>query len=316
MIVITEKKRMEKKIEKAFSIFNGGEGLDHWSYSSTSTPFAKNIIGYTFPQEVRRKFAFRYKANFGNLVNNVVQRMIADVIHKTKTIKQTEFTEEERELENCFAAELELINENPPVDEKDKFGREAMLKFARDCIPITKKVVQNIIGKDKLVCERYVENQEFGMIKPIIGRIDYESKTKFIELKTKPPNLRKVKGKEEWNMITQDLPTEPTIENLTQTSFYYMTTKKIPYLVYVNDKDYIIFDQSHELMKADHLEHLYSKMIEKIMLWEKMIMFAEGKLETLAMMMEPPDLNHFFYYKDLADEQKQLITKLWGIKYE
>ena len=24
----------------------------------------------------------------------------------------------------------------------------------------------------------------------------------------------------------------------------------------------------------------------------------------------------FFYYKDLADEQKQLITKLWGIKYE
>jgi hypothetical protein len=53
------------------------------------------------------------------------------------------------------------------------------------------------------------------MIKPVIGRIDYESKTKFIELKTKPPNLRKVKGKEEWNMITQDLPTEPTIENLT-----------------------------------------------------------------------------------------------------
>ena len=45
-------------------------------------------------------------------------------------------------------------------------------------------------------------------------------------------------------------------------------------------------------------------------------MFAEGKLETLAMMCEPPDLNHFFYYKDLADEQKQLITKLWGVKYE
>ena len=191
-----------------------------------------------------------------------------------------------------------------------------MIKFAEDCIPITKKVVQQIVGKDKLVCERYVELKEFDMIKPVIGRIDYETKNKIIELKTKPPNLRKVKGKEEWNMITQDLPSEPTIENLTQTSFYYMTTKKIPYLVYVNDKDYIIFDQSHELMKADHLEHLYSKMVEKIMLWEKMIMFAEGKLETLAMMMEPPDLNHFFYYKDLADEQKQLITKLWGIKYE
>ena len=70
---------MEKnKIKKAFSIFNGGEGLDHWSYSSTSTPFAKNLIGYTFPQEVRRTFAFRYKANFGNLVNNTVQKIIGD----------------------------------------------------------------------------------------------------------------------------------------------------------------------------------------------------------------------------------------------
>ena len=306
----------KEKIEKAFSIFNGGEGLDHWSYSSTSTPLAKNLIGYTFPQEVRRTFAFRYKANFGNLVNNVVQRMIADVIYKSKTIKQDKFTEEERRYQNCLAAELEIMNEKPPVDAKDKFGREAMIKFAEDCIPITKKVVQDIIGKDKLVCERYVEQKEMTMIKPVIGRIDYESKTKFIELKTKPPNLRKVKGKEEWNMITQDLPTEPTIENLTQTSFYYMTTKKIPHLVYVNDKDYVIFDQSHELMKADHLEYLYFKMVEKILLWERMIMFAEGKVETLAMMCEPPDLNHFFYYKDLADEQKQLITKLWGIKYE
>ena len=306
----------KEKIEKAFSIFNGGEGLDHWSYSSTSTPLAKNLIGYTFPQEVRRTFAFRYKANFGNLVNNVVQRMIADVIYKSKTIKQDKFTEEERSYQNCFNKELEIMNEKLPVDAKDKFGREAMIKFAEDCIPITKKVVQEIIGKEKLVCERYVEQKEMTMIKPVIGRIDYESKTKFIELKTKPPNLRKVKGKEEWNMITQDLPTEPTIENLTQTSFYYMTTKKIPHLVYVNDKDYVIFDQSHELMKADHLEYLYFKMVEKILLWERMIMFAEGKLETLAMMCEPPDLNHFFYYKDLADEQKQLITKLWGVKYE
>ena len=306
----------KEKIEKAFSIFNGGEGLDHWSYSSTSTPLAKNLIGYTFPQEVRRTFAFRYKANFGNLVNNVVQRMIADVIYKSKTIKQDKFTEEERSYQNCFNKELEIMNEKPPVDAKDKFGREAMIKFAEDCIPITKKVVQEIMGKEKLVCERYVEQKEMTMIKPVIGRIDYESKTKFIELKTKPPNLRKVKGKEEWNMITQDLPTEPTIENLTQTSFYYMATKKIPYLVYVNDKDYVIFDQSHELMKADHLEYLYFKMVEKILLWERMIMFAEGKLETLAMMCEPPDLNHFFYYKDLADEQKQLITKLWGVKYE
>ena len=303
---------MEKnKIKKAFSIFNGGEGLDHWSYSSTSTPFAKNIIGYSFPQKIRRSWKVRYKANFGNLVNNVVQRNIADVIYTTKTTKETEW---DKDLKINFNKEKEIINSKEPVDAKDKFGREAMIKFAEDCIPITKKIVQQIIEKEKLVCERYVELKEFNMIKPILGRIDYETKTKFIELKTKPPNLRKVKGKEEWNMITQELPAEPTIENLTQTSFYYMATKKIPYLVYVNDKDYVIFDKSHELMKADHLQHLYNIMIDKILLWEKMIMFCEGNIERLANMMEPPDVNHFFYYKDLADEQKQLINKLWGIK--
>jgi len=303
---------MEKnKIKKAFSIFNGGEGLDHWSYSSTSTPFAKNIIGYSFPQKIRRSWKIRYKANFGNLVNNVVQRNIADVIYTTKTTKETQW---DKDLKINFNKEKEIINSKEPVDAKDKFGREAMIKFAEDCIPITKKIVQQIIEKEKLVCERYVELKEFNMIKPILGRIDYETKTKFIELKTKPPNLRKVKGKEEWNMITQELPAEPTIENLTQTSFYYMATKKIPYLVYVNDKDYVIFDKSHELMKADHLQHLYNIMIDKILLWEKMIMFCEGNIERLANMMEPPDVNHFFYYKDLADEQKQLINKLWGIK--
>ena len=301
------------KIKKAFSIYNGGLGIPHWSYSSTSLPKAKHLITYTFTQKIRRSWLIRYKANFGNLVNNVVQRMIANVIYTSKTDKETEW---DRNQTVCFKNELDILNEKKPVDAKDKYGREAMIKFAEDCIPITKKVVQEIMGKDKLVCERYVELKEFDMIKPIIGRIDYETKTKFIELKTKPPNLRKVKGKEEWNMITQELPTEPTIENLTQTSFYYMATKKIPYLVYVNDKDYVIFDKSHELMKADHLQHLYNKMIDKILLWEKMIMFCEGSIEKLALMCEPPDLNHFFYYKDLADEQKQLINKLWGIKYE
>jgi len=87
----------EQLIEQAFAFYNGGKGLEHWSYSSTSSPFSKNIINYSFPQEVRRKFVFRYKPSFGNLVNNTVQKMIADVIYTTKTIKQTAFTKEERD---------------------------------------------------------------------------------------------------------------------------------------------------------------------------------------------------------------------------
>ena len=55
---------MEKnKIEKAFSIFNGGEGLDHWSYSSTSTPFAKNILGSTTDYQAKAITKFEINKN-------------------------------------------------------------------------------------------------------------------------------------------------------------------------------------------------------------------------------------------------------------
>ena len=189
-----------------------------------------------------------------------------------------------------------------------------MESYAHDCIGITKKVVKDLIGDDKLQCELHVKKQEMTQIKPTLGKVDYMTKKLFIELKTKPPNIRKVKNKEEWNMTTQEIPTEPQLDHLTQTSFYYVCTKKIPYLIYVNDKEHIIFDQSHELMKKDHLEYLYYKMVEKILLWERMIMFCKGNLSELALMCEPPDMSHYFYYKDLAPEQLKLINDLWGIK--
>ena len=306
-----------KEIDKAFSIFNDGKGLDHWSYSSTSTPFAKNLINYTFSQDVRRTFAFRYKANFGNLVNNTVQRLIGNKIWKEENKAITDW---DRDYKVSFEKELEYINKKPPVDDKDAYGKEKMIDFAHDCVGVTKKVVQEISGKKDLQCERHVRKKEMTMIKDILGKIDYETDDGIkpqddviIELKTKPPNIRKIKNKEEWSMSSQALPIEPTIENLTQTAFYYMCSKKKPFLVYTNDKEHIIFDDKHELMRTDHLEFLYFKMVEKILLWERMIMFCKGNLSELALMCEPPDLNHYFYYKDLATEQTQLISKLWGI---
>ena len=44
------------------------------------------------------------------------------------------------------------------------------------------------------------------MIKDILGKVDYLTDKIFIELKTKPPNIRKVKNKEEWTMSSQALP--------------------------------------------------------------------------------------------------------------
>ena len=102
-------KTQEELIQEAFAFYNGGKGLDHWSYSSTSSPFSKNIIGYSFPQEVRRKFAFRYKPTFGNLVNNTVQRLIADTIW---TSEKSVIAEWDRDYKLNFEKELKQIKTN------------------------------------------------------------------------------------------------------------------------------------------------------------------------------------------------------------
>ena len=214
-----KEKTQEQLIAEAFAIFNGGEGLDHWSYSSTSSPMAKNLISYSFLEKIRRSWSWRYKPSFGNLVNNTVQKLIADVIYKSKTIKETKW---DRDYQKCFDSELDIIKEKPPVDAKDEYARKEMISYAHDCIGVTKKVVKDLVGDEKLVCEQYVKHKEMTMIKPITGRVDYETKTKFIELKTKPPNIRKVKNKEEWTMSSQALPTEPTTDNLTDFVLLYV----------------------------------------------------------------------------------------------
>ena len=81
-----------------------------------------------------------------------------------------------------YQSELKEFHSKMPVDDKDKFGEE-VLNYAEPCIKITEKAVKEIVGDNKLVCERYVDHAEKLMIKKIVGRIDYETKHTFIELK-------------------------------------------------------------------------------------------------------------------------------------
>jgi hypothetical protein len=166
------KQYTEEEIKKAFSIFNANSGLDHWSYSSTSTPFAKNLINYTFAQDFRRSLNYGYKAGFGNLVNNTNQYLVC----YEKYLKENEkIIIEDRDYDIRFNYELEMINEKDPIDKEDAFAREAMLDYAHACIDVTKKIVLEIMGKEKITCERFIRTKQKGMIKEIVGRIDYET---------------------------------------------------------------------------------------------------------------------------------------------
>ena len=68
-------------MKEYFKNFNGGQGLDHWSPSSSQN-FTRFVLNYSLPQEIRRTFKIRYKAPFGNLVNNTAQRLTCEVLYQ------------------------------------------------------------------------------------------------------------------------------------------------------------------------------------------------------------------------------------------
>ena len=296
-------------MKEYFETFNGGKGLDHWSPTSSQN-FTRFLINYSLPQEVRRSFKIRYKAPFGNLTNNTAQRLKCEILYDgDKKIQLAN-----KDYDDVFNQELTKINkDSEPVDDKDNIAREAMLEAAHQTIQNIFKVLKEIFGNEKLVAERYVASKLKDMIHDIIGRIDYESNNAIGEAKTKPPTLRKKKSKDEYYLATTNLPTEPDALHTSQVSFYYHCTKRKPFLFYVNEKDYVIFDDSHEKLSKDYLEDQYNLMTKKLLSWEQLIIFCKGDLNKLAHFAEPPELNHPFYYRDLIQQQKQKIKQLWGL---
>jgi len=299
----------KENLKQFFKTFNAGKGLDHWSPSSSQN-FTRFLINYSLPQELRRSFLIRYKAPFGNLVNNTAQRLSCDVLYQG----DKKITLENKDYDEVFQQELDEINKlTPAVDDKDKLGRDMMVEFAHPSIKNVQKAIKEIFADEKLVAERYVSSKDDSMIHDIIGRIDYESNTKFVELKTKPPSLKKKRNKDEYYMATTQLPNEPDAMHISQVAFYYHCTNRIPHLVYVNEVEYKIFDKEYYQLNPQYLEEQYKIMVERLKSWEELIVFCKGDINKLANFAEPPELNHPFYYRDLIQEQKQQIKNLWGL---
>ena len=177
-----------------------------------------------------------------------------------------------------------------------------------------KKLYKEIFKDEKTAAERYVAASVKELMHDIIGRIDYESNTKFLELKTKPSKCYKRRNKDEYYWKQQELSEDSIFDGYwKQVAFYWKCTGKKPFLGLANETDYLIFDDTHEKMRADHLEYQFNLMTKKIYRWEQMIIYCKGNLSQLAELTEEPDLNHFFHYKNLTDKQRQTIKQLWGI---
>jgi hypothetical protein len=305
---INEREIMNEQLaNKIRSQLSGKESYDHWSPSSLNIPIQKYIISYVCStQEMRRKNKVGYKAHSGNLVGNVSQRLLSKYIFKA-----AEKEEVQPELfDKIFEHELELINKNEPKNAKDEQCRIEMIPSCKASIEQTLKLVKEVFGDETLTSERYVHVSHPGLILDILGRIDFESETKFLELKSKPINFRQ--NKNGLGQTIQKLPA--SIEDvetsyMRQVAFYWVSNnrKKKAYLGYVNQEEYKIFEP-----EDDRLEYYYNQLINKAFTIQNLLEISEGDPKLMAKYVEMPDIKNF-YYSDLTEEQVDITKELWGI---
>jgi hypothetical protein len=303
---INEREIMNEQLaNKIRSQLSGGQGYDHWSPSSLNIPVQKYIISYVCStQEMRRKNKVGYKAHSGNLVGNVSQRLLSKYIFKA-----AEKEEVQPELfDKIFEHELELINKNEPKNAKDEQCRIEMIPSCKASIEQTLKLVKEVFGDEPLTSERYVHVSHPGLILDILGRLDFESENKFLELKSKPINFRQ--NKNGLGQTIQKLPAglddcEPVY--MKQVAFYWKATGKKAYLGYVNSEEYKIFEP-----EDDRLEYYYKQLINKAFTIQNLLEISEGDPKLMAKYVEMPDIKNF-YYSDLSEEQVDITKELWGI---
>jgi hypothetical protein len=303
---INEREIMNEQLaSKIRSQLSGGQGYDHWSPSSLNIPVQKYIISYVCStQEMRRKNKVGYKAHSGNLVGGVSQRLLSKYIFKA-----AEKEEVQPELfDKIFEHELELINKNEPKNAKDEQCRIEMIPSCKASIEQTLKLVKEVFGDETLTSERYVHVSHPGLILDILGRLDFESENKFLELKSKPINFRQ--NKNGLGQTIQKLPAgieDVETSYMKQVAFYWKATGKKAYLGYVNSEEYKIFEP-----EDDRLEYYYKQLINKAFTIQNLLEISEGDPKLMAKYVEMPDVKNF-YYSDLTEEQVDITKELWGI---
>jgi hypothetical protein len=287
------------------SQLSGGESYDHFSPSSLNIPIQKYIISYVCStQAMRRQNKVNYKAYYGALCGNVAQRLLSKYIFKA-----AEKEEVKPELfDKIFEHELSIINKNEPKDERDEQCRIDMIPSCKASIEQTLKLVKEVFKDEPLTSERYVHVTPQGLILDILGRIDFESENKFLELKSKPINFRK--NKNGMGQIIQKLPN--TIDDceetyMKQVAFYWKATGKKAYLGYINSEEYKIFEP-----EDDRLEYYYHQLVNKAFTIQNLLEVSKGNASQMAKLVEAPDLKNF-YYSDLTPEQIDITKQLWGL---
>lgn len=279
-------------------------GIEHYSPTalnkSAGVDLAQKCI---FTQKERRQFYVGPKAHFGNYPGNNHPMHVADEVWFTQSeVIRLDINTRSSWDQMIDSIEQDIKFNDLSYNKIDKHQHEHHKKIMPAVIKNWHDAYKAIALQGKIVCEPTVIGS-LGAYADGLGRIDYLGDLALIEFKTKPPRRGKIKADGTYGFSTQPIPKDVTVEHARQTAFYWHATgrKLKPFVAYVNEKEFKVFDPSNSDMLTvaameDHLQY-YKQQAQ---LRDNLILASEGNLTKLLGMIDP-DFGHNFYW-NIGDE--------------
>jgi hypothetical protein len=287
-------------------------GIDHYSPTQMNMPLAVWAYKYVaLDQEQRRKLKTNINMFFGTTIGAITQMMFCDEIwtYSSNKVENNKKLSWDQALELCH----EEFARYEPWDDKDKEKYEAIKHLAPAYL---KNSYEGFKSIDLKTTKNFKTTAERNVTLPLahvsmLGRIDGEDELKLIEEKLKLPKLNAVKKDGTRSVSTVKIPEQPQIEHARQTSFYHFASgQKRPFLLYVNDKEYKVFDSANcDLLTADAMAEHMEYYRQQARLRDRHIMASNCSVKKLLSNMDP-DFEHAFYW-DIGDEQKKLAQEAY-----
>lgn len=282
--------------------------LDHSSPSQDQMDDATWLVKYCFfTQEDRRKLNINHKMNAGVSIGRASQRFAVKYVYDA----DKKILNNKQNLDKIIEEELIQYDKYQPHSPLDKEQHEDTREYLVNMIKTTCKAISDIKLEDESAAERYCVHKFDGLVLPKIGRIDFEDRNKLIELKTKHRSKRKSDTKQGYSWVKGYLPKAPDKNHLSQVAFYFHSTGKIPYLLYVNQDGHVVFTQDNcEQLDPEYLNFLVDQDYKKAKVRQNLVYITGGDVRKMAELVPPPDFSSYIW-RDLQPEYIDLANSLW-----
>lgn len=287
--------------------------FNHHSPSQFNKPDDRWSFEYLFlTQKQRREFETNSKMMAGVAIGNVAQNVFADHIYDAQNKNSIQESKNDKlyikkHLQSEF---VKYSTDYKPTNEKDAQQFDWNKKGFAQTFENLVKAFKEVNLKGEISCERTVHTFLKGCELPTIGRIDFESKDSFIELKTK---WRRRTGKPRddgsYAHSIYKISETATQEHLLQCWFYHIATGKRMNLVIVQEDGYKIFNEDNcEQMRPNYKEIFEDKMRLIAIRRERLMARHDGKhtwTQDISLNMEHP------FYWSIAEEYRAAAKELW-----